>query len=285
LTLSLVLHGLFALGLALVPSGEARRAGAPLPVGLLVLDDAPAVLSGSGRNESSPSSGGAAEPEEILPSTVVETPPVPAAGVEPGVGPIIVRAEPGGRSTGPATHGAGQGTGRSGTLFAGARQARRVVYVIDRSLSMGPSGALDLAREELLASLDALPAGVLFQVLLYNRRVELPGSADRPGLVPATAQSRNEVAALLGRIRAEGATDHVQALREALLLRPEVLFLVTDAADLTSEQVRSVTQLNHRRAVIHTIELRDGPADDGDTPLSLLARLNRGTHRVVPVPR
>ena len=75
------------------------------------------------------------------------------------------------------------------------------------------------------------------------------------------------------------------ALRRAVALGAEVIFFVTDADEMTADQVRNVTLLNHSRAVIHTVELNNEREGSGETPLKLLARLNGGTYRVVPVRR
>ena len=84
-------------------------------------------------------------------------------------------------------------------------------------------------------------------------------------------------------VRAQGGTDHLAALRRAVALEPDVIFFVTDADDMTADQVRNVTQLNRARAVIHAVEVNNDREGREETPLKLLARLNGGTHRVVRV--
>src|SRR5262249_19167191 len=130
-----------------------------------------------------------------------------------------------------------------------------VVFVIDRSLSMGLSGALMKARDELLACLNALPPAARFQVVWYSGGAEpLPrGGAD--GLLPADPATLRRVAALVGAVRAESDTDHLKALRCGLAFRPGVLFLVTDGDELTDRQVREVTRFNAGRTAIHVIDV------------------------------
>ena len=178
-----------------------------------------------------------------------------------------------GRGTAP-----GSWTGPS--IFQVEGIGKSVVYVIDRSVSMGPF--LKAAKRELLASLEQLPEEVRFQVILYNRHAEPLRLRGRTDLAPATAANKRETARLLESLPAAGSTDHLAGLRRALALRPEVSFFVTDADDLTAQQIAAVTQLNRSRTAIHTIELSRssrGPHPDG--PLALLARHNRGTYRRV----
>jgi hypothetical protein len=158
------------------------------------------------------------------------------------------------------------------------------VYVIDRSMSMGLHGALELARKELLASLASLPETARFQVIAYNRSAEplrLDGHAD---LLPASAENRRRAAAAIEELLPEGSTEHVQALKRALALQPDVIFFLTDADDLKLEQVRQVTQYNHRRTVIHAIELHLGRRARSESVLPLLAETNRGVYRAVGSP-
>jgi hypothetical protein len=281
LTLSLAAHGLFALVLALLPARPALQAGGPVPVDAVVLDVPAGRLTFEGPSPG-PRRGKAdstAEPEEApFTATVVEAPVVAAPPSESGYRPQVVA---GGSTSGGDVGAARDGPGAS--LFAAGGSARKIVYVIDRSLSMGVSGALDAARRELLAGLEALPPDAEFQVIFYARDAEPLDLGGGTGLLPATPENRRAVAELLPAIRATGATDHLHALRQALALRPEVIFFVTDADDLTPEQVRAATLLNQGRAAIHPVELRDGPPGRDDAPLRQLAQLNRGTYRLLPL--
>jgi hypothetical protein len=149
---------------------------------------------------------------------------------------------------------------------------------------MGLSGALNAARRELLLSLEQMPAQARFQVILYNRRAEPLCIGGISSLLFASTENRQEAARLLEGLRAEGATDHLAALKRALLLYPDTIFLVTDADAMTKEQVQTITRCNRGQAAIHAVELRDGAPGTEDAPLRQLARLNRGTHRIVPIP-
>jgi len=278
LGLSLALHALFGLALVVLSSGEGAQAEGPLPVdGVIILDDpSPPAGKPRGGADSAPPAG-AEESEEAFPATVGELPlvtPTPAAPA----GPAAVSG--GGESS---SNGSGRAGGRTTGLLRPPAAARSVVYLIDRSLSMGLSGALPVAKRELLAGLDTLPADCRFAVILYNRLAEPLSAGGTAGLLPATEANRAAVAGLVDAVRAEGGTDHLAALRRAVALGADVIFLVTDADEMTAEQVRNVALLNRGRAVIHAIELNNDGAQAGETPLRLLTRLTGGTHRVVPV--
>jgi hypothetical protein len=174
----------------------------------------------------------------------------------------------------------GSGGAGSAALFEGGTPARSVVYVIDRSASMGPGGLLATAVRELSASLVRLPTTTMFQVILYHDQPELLLPA-RPPLLPATTENVLRASRLLAEVRAEGGTDHLRALHLALSLGAEVLYLLTDADDLNDADRREVTRLNRGRAVIHTIELNTANRGRADMPLQVLARENRGSYRAV----
>lgn len=160
---------------------------------------------------------------------------------------------------------------------------RTFVYVIDRSSSMGPSGGLRAAREQLLNSLQQLPSSARFQVIVYNRVAE-PLLPDHPSLLETTPENLQRVAERLSGLLAEGGTDHLPALRRALALRPDVIFFLTDADDLTNDLLRAVARLNPgRHTIIHAIELNCLNRERADMPMHVLARENGGMYRGVVV--
>jgi hypothetical protein len=195
--------------------------------------------------------------------------------------PVLVRVPHENLKSGLAAGAAGRGIpGTQGGVLAVPHDARTVVYVVDRSLSMGLNGALARARREVVASLRALPPDASFQIVLYNRQAELLRVDRRRGFLWADAATIVAVGAELERIAALGNTDHFRALKTALALQADVLFLVTDADDLTDPQVRELTRLNDRRTIIHALELNRRSADT-DSPLHRLALASGGTHRRV----
>jgi hypothetical protein len=284
LTLSLALHALLALAAVFFTAGAGASAGASLPVNTVVLADGGGTIilddpAGGGVRGSAPQRTNEESSEEMPFSAVIED----ALVVTPVPVPTVGGGPPATESPG---EGSGGGAGGAGTgVLRAPAGARKVVYVIDRSISMGMSGALPVAKRELRAGVDALADDARFAVILYNRLAEPLTLGGQAGLVPATEANRAEAARLVGEVRAQGGTDHVAALRQAVALEPDVIFYVTDAAELTDDQVRNVTQLNRARAAIHAVEVNNDREGREETPLKLLARLNGGTHRVVRVGR
>lgn len=187
---------------------------------------------------------------------------LPTPGPDTGTGQIQpIGYRPGGEEV---------STGAS--WFPGTALARRVVFVVDHSVSMGLSGGLQRARAELKTALQSLPPDARFQILAYNQsaRPLLVG-----GLVLATPDTRDRASALLEDLVAEGKTNHGAALRDALYLRPEVIYLITDADDLPDAPKVVVGT-----TTIHVIELGRGTGQ-GEGPLARLARATGGSYRRV----
>jgi hypothetical protein len=198
----------------------------------------------------------------------------------------IVPASPGGGEPNGPPGAEGNGGSPSGlagggppSFFQVGTQAERIVYVFDRSGSMGYNGLLAAAVRELLASLNRLPPRVQFQIVVYHNEAEyLLGRRD---LLAATPENIAEVAHALTALHAEGGTDHLRAMRLALSVGAQVIYLLTDADDLTDAARREITRLNAGRAVIHTIELNTANRGRPDMPLQVLARDNGGRYRAV----
>jgi hypothetical protein len=191
--------------------------------------------------------------------------PGPATG---GVGVLPGSGRGGGGGSG---GGSGGGVGRGigpGTAFFGAReQAGSFAYVIDCSGSMANRGSLAVAKAELLASLDQLPPDAKFGIVLYNERATVfTDPAGKARLMPATSEAKERVRARLARVVPDGGTNHMEALRAALPLHPEVIFFLTDADLMTlrdAEQV--IAEAGSTR--IQAIEFGTGPDAGVSIPL------------------
>jgi hypothetical protein len=223
-------------------------------------------------------------PAPQLPS-VTPPPVVEPAAHGPSAAPAWV---PGGvskeeASSVPGEQGTGGNAAETTAFFQVPAQGRSVVYVIDRSSSMGAGGRLALARRELLASLGRLRPPVCFQIIAYNRHPEALRVAGRVELLLATEENKQLAARFLAELVAEGSTEHGQALDQAVALRPDVIYFLTDADDLKREEVRALTQLNRGRCTIHAIEMSTGNRDKLEMPMHVLARTNGGSYRAVDV--
>jgi hypothetical protein len=121
-------------------------------------------------------------------------------------------------------------------LHGAMKPGQTVVYILDCSGSMGEFGKLALARSTLLATLQRQPEGVRFQIIPYNSnaRLLLPG-----GYASMTANLA-PVEGLLAKLVAAGRSNHTDALRVAIGLRPEAIVWLTDADDLSATKLKPV---------------------------------------------
>ncbi len=187
----------------------------------------------------------------------------------------------GGGAGGGSGGGAGHGIG-PGTQFFGARDhAHSFAYVIDCSGSMGRS--LDVAKREMLASINQLPPDAYFAVVFYNLQARMLRDLEgKRGLMAATAPSKAGVEAQLATIAPDGGTDHMTALRAALKLKPEVIFFLTDADLMNNRDVNEIlAEAGSTR--IQAIEFGRGTALGQRTPLDRLATTTGGTYRYIDV--
>jgi len=199
----------------------------------------------------------------LLPSKLVSAPGLPAAGVGT-----------------PATLPGGSGDGPSGPcVLEVGKSARSVVYVVDRSMSMGFHGAFIRARREVLASLRRLGPDTRFQVIAYNRDAEPLRINGGYGLLASDENTIRQVAEAVTALRPAGGTDHGLALRRAIAFHPDVIYFLTDADDVRLDDVRIVTHLAEHHTIINAIELNGGRPSRRDSPLHKLAADNGGTYR------
>jgi hypothetical protein len=124
-------------------------------------------------------------------------------------------------------------------LHGKLKPGRSIVYVLDRSASMGPDGMLRKACDAISSSLEQLSPECRFQIVAYN------GSASpfQVGLLPATADHRARAERWLNGLQAEGSSNHLSGFREAIWLRPDAIFMLTDADDLDEKEVRTIRAL------------------------------------------
>ncbi len=175
-------------------------------------------------------------------------------------------------------YGPSQGKART-KVFGIEAEGYKFVYVLDRSGSMGESGALNAAKAELLASLKDLGQVHQFQMVFYNQTPRIASLAGAPGrLVFGNDRGKEAARRVLDVLTGEGGTDHEKALVAALQLNPDVVFLLTDFEDpkLTPAQLDRIERLNRGGAVINAIEFGDGPEQPGKAALAELVRRSGG---------
>ncbi|HUG18832.1 MAG TPA: hypothetical protein VMM56_07620, partial [Planctomycetaceae bacterium] len=174
------------------------------------------------------------------------------------------------------------GAGPGDVHFLGAvDQGKTIVYIIDCSGSMGDYDALEFAKAELMASLQGLNAAQKFHVIFYNEQLKELDINQKPGeLATATDVNRNLTKRFIGTVRPQMGTRHVPALTRALVLKPDVIFFLTDAQQpkLEPAELDDIKKMNRGGARIHCIEFGKGKELNLDNFLKKLARQNGGTH-------
>jgi len=234
--------------------------------------------------------------ERIAAATLIERPP--ALTLAPGQNPGA--AQPGGGVAnelteafrGVAGTGIGPHTGEATVqLFGQQGRGRKFVYVFDHSGSM-EGRRLQMAKAELLRSLEALEETHQFNIIFYNHGWQ----AFRPGrrLVFASPMEKQEARRYIESIVSTGGTQHYGALREAVAISPDVIFFLTDGEshdDLTPVQLEEIERANNRlgRGVqINVIQFGGGGfAERPSSRLRQLAEENHGGyefHNVMGVP-
>ncbi|MEN0110057.1 MAG: hypothetical protein AAF805_04990 [Planctomycetota bacterium] len=194
---------------------------------------------------------------------------------------------------------AGRGAGANGpsrrlppgvarvSVFGLPGEGRRFVYAFDRSISMR-GAPLRAAKQELIASLEALGPTHEFQTLFFNTTVQafdLTGGRNR--IARGTEQNKDRAARFVGGVTAVGGTVRLDALRRALAMRPDVVFFLSDADDpMLRRDVRWVLE----RAigggvVINAIEFGVGPSTGTRNFLVELADRTGGGHVYVDTTR
>jgi hypothetical protein len=156
----------------------------------------------------------------------------------------------------------------------GKKSGRTIVYVLDRSSSMGPDRQLQRAIAVVKSSLEELGPDTRFQIVAYNRQ---PTSmASQP--VPPTTAARDRAESWLAALVAEGSSNHKGAFQEALSMRPDEVYLLTDADDLEESDLRGVAL---RTPVRISAAVFGGNRPAVGTPLERLAARTGGSVRYV----
>ena len=163
------------------------------------------------------------------------------------------------------------------TSFFGIRaRGQFFIFVVDCSESMIEDDRIARATIELRRSVFALQPPQKFEVIFFNTEsIPMPG-----GPIPRSAdlQSKNQLLLWLRLIEPDGGTDPRPALKQAIMLRPDAVFLLSDG-DLPEGTVKEVAKLNTRKVPIHCVDLAGGLAGD---QLKLIASDSGGQYASRP---
>ena len=233
------------------PAAEAKNHTSPTVDALLNLPEAvpPQILGPGARTPSSP----LADPSQLLPGGAVNR-IQPLAGLKKGE-----------------------------TQFLGIRdKGTRFVYVLDRSGSMDQEHALEVAKAELVTSLQHLDETQQFQVIFYNVQHRLLTLGGRDTLHRATDINKTLARQQIARVTPDGGTFHYPALAKALSFEPEVIYFLTDAdanSAIHPGDMERLARRNRGRTRIHTIKFGLGAELTTNHYVKKLALQNGGRYR------
>lgn len=182
----------------------------------------------------------------------------------------------GGAASGGSTAGGG-GRGDAPSFMGVTGRGSRVVYVIDCSGSMSTGNRFAHARYELKQSIRALPRDGEFFVIFFDHESHpMPAQA----LVRATPATIDRYSKWIDEQRPLGGTDPTEAMKYAIGLAPDTIFLMSDGifAESAATEIRAA---NRRNISICTIAFHD---PSGGPLLERIARENEGTYRFVAPP-
>jgi hypothetical protein len=176
--------------------------------------------------------------------------------------------------------GDGIGNGSGSQFFELATAGTKFVYVLDGSSSMTEPHSearnrLERVKIELIRSIGGLPEQMEFFVIFFNRQ-SVPMPAEKLQL--ATPANKRKYLEWCVKVRGGGGTDPRAALKKALELKPDVIYLLTDGV-FKAEAVDEVTKLNTRGVSIHTFCIGDAA---GEAIVKAIASKNNGTYLYIP---
>jgi len=175
-------------------------------------------------------------------------------------------------SLGSGTSGAGGGIG--GANFFGLEAwGGKFVYVVDRSGSM-KGAPLKRAKAEMVRSIKSLNKRIEFFVIFYSKGfMSMPAKS----LVEATDENKAKYIQWISDVTADGTTEPTGAMKKALGLKPDAIWLLSDGKfnDSISDDIRNT---NVDRVRIHTIAFF---SREGEDVLKRIAAGSKGRYKFV----
>jgi Mg-chelatase subunit ChlD len=196
-------------------------------------------------SEGGPSSTSADKPEPSKQNDSASsssTPPEAAAGKSEqieGVSPRAIQIFDG--SGAPALP-IGASSSGGANPFLGDRDAKQVVFVIDKSGSMA-GGALERVIAALIEAIEALSETQEFQVIFFESSAMLHPSLH--GLVVANQSNKSSYSSWISKMRASGGTEPVEAVTAGLSANPERLVILSDG-EFNPLYVDQITKFNRK---------------------------------------
>ena len=161
---------------------------------------------------------------------------------------------------------------RQASFFGIRAQGLFFIYVIDCSGSMIDDDRFARASTELRRSVMALQSPQRFEVIFYNdESIPMPGG---PVPRPADQENKRRLNAWLQLIEPDNGTAPLLSVKQALALRPQAVFLLSDG-EFPDGTAESVARYNTHKIPIHCVDLSGG---EGGDHLIRIARDSRGKY-------
>ena len=167
------------------------------------------------------------------------------------------------------------GDGKSGDFLGIRSVGNSFVYVVDKSGSMNGT-PFELACRELVDSISRLQENQSFYVIFYSNNAEpmfMPADI-APKMLAGTDKNKQLAKDWIAGIFSDGGTNPTEAMRHAINLNPEVIFLMSDGS-FNMHIADGIRQDNLAGIVINTIAYG---SDSGKATLEKIARENNGQY-------
>jgi Mg-chelatase subunit ChlD len=164
------------------------------------------------------------------------------------------------------------------SFFGAKGKGSKFVYIIDHSGSMSGT-PLEEAKKEMLKGLRMLQPHHKFNIIFYDNKY-IVWQTDKK-LIAATPKNKQDAERFVNSISAQGGTEPVPAIHEAISYQPQVIFFLTDG-QFTMNLDETVNKANKEKIHINIIEFGSGYGT-GTQQLKDLARRTNGDYRYVDI--
>lgn len=189
---------------------------------------------------------------------------------------------------GDAFSGRGNGSGgKTVSVFETSGKGSTFVFVFDRSGSMSELNERPIraAKAELIRAIEQLENLHRFNIIFYNEQPNIWRTGRR--MIEATDGNKENAKNFVENIVPTGGTDHFEPLIEAIRLKPDVIFFLTDGDEndaLSAGQLSDLNKRNGGLSQINVIQFGLG-SDKESSYLRRLAAAHRGQYKYIDMLR
>ncbi|MEM7474264.1 MAG: hypothetical protein AAF483_04670 [Planctomycetota bacterium] len=167
---------------------------------------------------------------------------------------------------------------KAASFFGAKSKGRKFVFVVDNSNSM-TNGRLETALSELMATVDGFGPKESFYIIFFSDTAYgMFHPRPAKGLIPATPRNKERLRTWLYSVQMCLKTKGEEAVRMAVSLNPDVIYILGDGA-FTDNTQKILTAPHNRIIPINTLGMEVN--DKGASQLKSIAAANNGTYRLV----